>query len=257
MIPTVGVLLALALAVLIGLTLGALGGGGSILTLPLLVHVAGIDTHAAVEMSIAIVGGTSLVGAYLHFRRGQVHRRAVLLFAVAGGIGAYFGSQLTHRVSSHVLMLIFAALMFSVGVVMLKAPQERVPGRKCRPVRCLLVGMVVGLLTGFLGVGGGFLIVPALVVMAGIETRKAMGSSLAIISLNSISGFVGHLNYAALDPKLTLGFLALALLGMRLGMGVADRVSDRRLQQAFAWLVLGMSVAVTLMNLGPLLAGAA
>jgi uncharacterized membrane protein YfcA len=246
---TTGVILALALAALIGVSLGALGSGGSIVTLPVLVYVAGMSVHAAVEMSLAIVGGTSLVGAFLHYRRRQLHVRATVLFAVAGMVGAYFGSNLTHRVPPHVLMLIFALLMLTVGVPMLRAPREKLPGARCRPVRCLAVGAAVGVLTGFLGVGGGFLIVPALVLLAGLETRQAVGTSLAIIALNSLSGFIGHLGFPALDLKLTLAFLAIALLGLGLGVGLAGRLSERSLRRVFASLVLAMSVVIGLANL--------
>jgi uncharacterized membrane protein YfcA len=111
------------------------------------------------------------------------------------------------------------------------------------------VGAAVGVLTGFLGVGGGFLIVPALVLLAGLETRQAVGTSLAIIALNSLSGFIGHLGFPALDLKLTLAFLAIALLGLGLGVGLAGRLSERSLRRVFASLVLAMSVVIGLANL--------
>lgn len=245
---TIAMVLALALAALIGLSLGALGSGGSIITVPLLVYVAGIPAQTAVGMSLAIVGATSLIGAWLHLRLRHFHLRAALLFGVAGGAGAYFGSGLTHRVAPHVLMLLFSALMFVVGVYMLRAPRPNPSGTRCRPVRCLVAGAGVGVLTGFLGVGGGFLIVPALVLMAGLEAKQAVGTSLAIISLNSFSGLAGHAGHGALDPALTLAFLAFALLGLGAGIAVSNRISDRALKRVFAWVVLAVAAAVAATN---------
>lgn len=242
--------LALALAALIGISLGALGSGGSIITLPILVYVAGVPVHAAIGMSIAIVGATSLAGAWLHYRAKHFHGRAVLFFAISGSIGAWFGARLTHLVAAHILMLLFAVLMVAIGALMLRPPREETPpGARCRPLRCLTAGAAVGVLTGFLGVGGGFLIVPALVLLAGLETKQAVGSSLAIISLNSVSGFAGHLGYPLLDLKLTAGFLAVALTGLWFGHRICGRLSDRSLRKVFAVGVLAMGFVIGFVNL--------
>ena len=185
---TGGMVLSLALAVLIGVTLGALGGGGSVLTLPIFVFVAGIPAQEAVAMSMVVVGGTSLFGAVLHWRNGNFHAKAALLFAATGVAGAFGGSFLTHMVSQRVLLGIFAVLMLVTGIAMIRKRVEKSDERRCRIWPCLMIGATVGVLTGFLGVGGGFLIVPALVLFAGIETKAAVGSSLAIIALNSVGG---------------------------------------------------------------------
>lgn len=241
---TTGTVVSLALAVLIGLTLGALGGGGSILTLPVLVFVAGIPAHESVAMSMVVVGGTSLIGAVLHGRKGNFHVKAAFLFAATGIVGAYGGSFLTHLVSQRVLLEIFAALMLGTGIAMVRRRPESEEQRQCRFWPCLLIGAAVGVLTGFLGVGGGFLIVPALVLLAGVETKAALGSSLAIIAVNAVGGLVGQLQQVSLDWWLTLSFLAVALIGMFGGLVVAEKVSGESLSKAFGWFVVVLAVVI-------------
>lgn len=236
--------LALALAALIGASLGLLGSGGSIITLPVLVYVLGIPARQAIAMSLVVVGAVSFVGALLHLRSGQFHLRAVLLLGFTGMVGAYFGSALTHRVPADVLMLLFAGLMLAVGVVMLRRQKFVGHADRCYPLRCLAIGAAVGGLTGFLGVGGGFLIVPSLVLLAGIDAKKAVGASLGIIALNSASGFVGHLRFSDLDWPLTSSFLAVALAGMWLGAALMGRISEDGLRRAFAWSLVAVAVLV-------------
>lgn len=241
---TGGTALSLALAVLIGLTLGALGGGGSVLTLPIFVFVAGIPAQEAVAMSMIVVGGTSLSGAVLHWRKGNFHPKAALLFAATGVIGAYGGSFLTQLVSQRVLLGLFAALMLVTGLAMVRKRSGKKDQRQCRLWPCLLMGAAVGVLTGFLGVGGGFLIVPALVLFAGIETRAAVGSSLAIIALNAVGGLVGQLQQVSINWWLTLSFLGLALVGMFGGLFVAEKVPGESLSKAFGWFVVVLAVVI-------------
>jgi uncharacterized membrane protein YfcA len=236
---------ALAFALLIGITLGTLGGGGSIVTMPILVYVAGIDPKTAVGMSLVIVGGASLIGSYLHYRERNFHGKATILFAVSGVVSAYFGAMFTHLVRPSVLMLCFAALMFAVGALMLVGRPDQ--GGQCQSLtwRCLLAGALVGGLTGFLGVGGGFLIVPALVFTAGIETKKAIGSSLAVIALNSAAGLLGQLRYIHINWRLTLLFLLVSLIGMGAGLAIVRRIPAQKLRFAFACtlIVLGGWIA--------------
>lgn len=241
-------IIALTLALLVGLSLGVLGSGGSIVMLPVLVYVAGVPAQQAVSMSLAIVGGTSIVGAYLHFRQGHYHWKATAIFSLSGVVGAFFGSMLTHLVSQQGLMLLFSGLMLAVAVAMLRGRGDSDHKYECHVLRCVIIGGCVGVLTGFLGVGGGFLIVPALVLFAGIETNKAVGASLAIIAFNSASGIVGHLRHAALDWRLTLLFLAVASIGMMIGTPIATRIPEQRLRIVFAWFVLLAAVAIATMN---------
>lgn len=238
------VALALALAALIGLSLGLLGSGGSIITLPVLVYLMGVEAHDAVPMTLVVVGAVSLVGAALHWRNGHFHARAVVLLGFTGMVGAYFGSELTHRVPANVLMLLFGALMLVVGVLMLRRSELVCDEEHCYPIRCLSIGAAVGALTGFLGVGGGFLIVPALVLLAGIDTKKAVGASLGIIALNSASGLLGQLRFAHLDWTLTAEFLVVALLGMWLGSRAMGRISQAGLRTVFAWSLIAGAVFI-------------
>ena len=174
-------LLALALSTLIGLSLGLLGGGGSILAVPVLVYVAGVDVHTAIGASLGLVGATALVGGLVHARAKRVDLRTAVLFGGAGMAGAPLGAQFTHAVAPRVLMLLFAALMLTVGGLMLRG---RVGSRpvavRPHPLAAPAAGFGVGLLTGFLGVGGGFLIVPALTLLAGLPMHTAVGTSLHV-----------------------------------------------------------------------------
>lgn len=244
-----GLIIALALAILIGLSLGTLGAGGSILTLPILIYLAGISVQKAVGMSLVVVGGTSLLGAVLHYRQGNFHKKATILFSSTGIPGAFFGSKLTHTVSDKVLLLIFAGLMLAAGVAMLRKRSGSEGGPRCHILRCLFVGAAVGVVTGFLGVGGGFMIVPALVLFAGIETKKAIGASLAIITLNAGAGLVGQLRHTSFDWLLALGFLGLALMGMLIGLVVAEKVSGQTLNKSFAWFIIGIALMIGALNI--------
>ena len=246
-----GEIIALLLAVLIGVSLGALGSGGSIVTPPILVYVAGVAPKAAVGMSMAIVGGTSFAGSYFHWRLGNFLPRPALIFGVTGIAGAYLGSTATHLVSSSVLMLLFAGLMLIVGARMLAG--KRLPASSnamCSVYRCIPSGFAVGLVTGFLGVGGGFVIVPALVWFAGLDARRAIGTSLGIIAVNSAAGLAGQLRYTHWDWLLTGEFLACSLIGMGLGIPIARRAPERALHKAFAVAVLGVAVAIGWQTLG-------
>ena len=237
-------ILALFLALAVGLSLGALGGGGAVLTLPILVYVAHISVREAVTISLVVVGGTSLIAFGAQLRRRDFHAKAAALFATTGMLASYFGSALTDAVSEDALLLMFAALMLVVGLAMLRERPERPAAAQCRTWPCIGIGTAVGALTGFLGVGGGFLIVPALVLFAGIETRIAIGTSLAVIAFNAAAGLVGHLRHAELDWRFALSFLAFSLAGMAIGLRVARRVSSAGLRRAFAWLVVALGLSV-------------
>jgi uncharacterized membrane protein YfcA len=240
--------LAVVLAALVGLSLGLLGSGGSIVTLPVLVYVARVPAHQAVGMSLVIVGATSAVGSLVNLRRGAFDLRTGAFFAVTGIVGAFFGAKFTHMVSARVLLLCFGGLMSIVGLRMLLGSQNAPPGRQCRPLRCLVAGVAVGLLTGFLGVGGGFVILPALVLFAGLEMKAAIGTSLAVIAVNSFAGLVGQLHYVQFDWPITLGFLGAALAGMAGGSAVASRISSQALRRAFAASIIVLGVFLLVRN---------
>ena len=242
---------AFLLSTAIGLSLGLLGGGGSILAVPVLVYVAGVAPHQAVPMSLAIVGTTSLLAGGLHHRSGRVSLRAALIFGAAGMLGAYFGAKGTHLVEGHVLLLLFALLMLVVGGWMLAPFAQRLVAshhdtQSHRPhlVLTLLAGLGVGALTGFLGVGGGFLAVPALVLFSRLPISHAVGTSLYVIALNSLAGFIGHLGGTQLALGQTVAFTAAALLGTVVGHRIATRTHPQRLRRAFAVFVLCVGAAI-------------
>jgi uncharacterized membrane protein YfcA len=241
--------LALVLAALIGLSLGLLGSGGSIITLPVLVYVAHIPAQQAVGMSLVIVGGTSALGTLLNLRQGAFDWRAAAFFSVSGMVGAFVGAKFTHLVSAPMLMFLFGALMLVVGIRLLRNGEAKAVAHECRPLRCLAIGIAVGVLTGFLGVGGGFLILPALVLFAGLEMKPAIGTSLAVIAVNCLGGLIGQLRYANFDWRLTLGFLLLAMAGMVAGSALAKKLSAAVLRRGFAGCVVLLGVALAAWNL--------
>ncbi len=240
--------LSLTLAALIGLSLGLLGSGGSIITMPVLVYVAGVSPHQAVGMSLFIVGTTSLLGTAVNLRRGSFDLRAAVFFAVSGILGSYLGARLTHQVPGQVLLLLFGVLMLVAGTRMLMTSPQASPGCVCEPVRCLGIGLAVGLLTGFLGVGGGFVILPALVLFAGLEMKTAVGTSLAVIATNSFAGLIGQLQFVSFQWPLTLAFVGSALLGMFAGLALSTRISSRRLRHSFGWIIILLGAFLVIRN---------
>lgn len=249
---TLSLALALLLIALVGLSLGLLGGGGSILAVPVLVYVAHLAPADAIAMSLLIVGASSVVGGVAHHRAGTVDWRTTGWFA-APGIGmAYVGAGLTRRVPGAVLLAAFAVLMVGVGVWMLvrrrggAAGEAPGPRRAPRRGTTILAGALVGGITGFLGIGGGFLIVPALVAFAGLGMRQAVGTSLVIIAINSAAAFVGHLGEAALHWPLAAAFTVVSVAFVLLGARLGRIIPPEKLRVAFAILVLGVGVAMAL-----------
>lgn len=237
--------LAILGASLIGLSLGLTGAGGSIITLPVLVYLAGLPPKDAVGISLFVVGVAALVGAIQRIRAGEFHGRAALMFALSGMAGAAGGARLTYLVSGQVLMIIFAVLMLAVAVNMLRGSgKETTMLAECKPLRCLLAGLGVGLLTGFIGVGGGFLLMPALVKFARLPMRAATGTSLAVISFNSAAGFISHFGAAPPRWPLALLFAGIAAAGVLVGTSFAGRLPVARLRQAFALMVIAAGTFV-------------
>jgi uncharacterized membrane protein YfcA len=242
-------LAALALSTLIGVSLGLLGGGGSILAVPVLVYVAELEVHAAIAMSLAVVGSTALVGAMFHARAGRVDWKSAALVGGAGMLGAPLGALATHLVAGRVLLLLFAALMLVVGALMLRRRGARAhAAASAHWAAVLAAGFGVGLLTGFLGVGGGFLIVPALTLLVGLPIHVAVGTSLLVIALNSAAGVAGHLRQEAVPLGLTAAFIATSAAGALLGVRLAAGLEPGRLRRAFAVFVLLVGLALLAQN---------
>jgi uncharacterized membrane protein YfcA len=241
----------LMLGFAIGLSLGLMGGGGSILTVPALVYLVGQTPQAAMTTSLAIVGVNSALGAAFHHRQGTLDGRVALIFGSSGMILAYLSAGLAHLFSPAALMVAFAGLMLLVGGLMLRGPQS-LADRSATPPSwgvALASGAGVGLLTGLLGVGGGFLIVPALVMLVGLPMRAAVGTSLVVIAANSLAGFAGHLQTPGFDLRVTLIFILAGLGGTYLGSRLANHLPAARLRQVFATLVTALAFFLLYDNL--------
>ncbi len=250
------IILGLLLAALIGLSLGVMGAGGSILTVPIFVYVLGFGAKEAIASSLLVVGATSLVGAFQHRREGHVRLRITLAFGAFAVAGAYFGSRLAMFLSGDAQLLLFAAVMLAAGTFMLRdgepdeedgsgdAPPARVP------VALLALGAVVGVLTGLVGVGGGFLIIPALVLLARMPMKEAVGSSLLVIAMNSAAAFAGYLGEVEVRWTLVAAFVALAMGGSFAGTYLARFLSGNALQRGFAIFLILMAIFILYENRG-------
>ena len=212
-----------------------------------------VPAQQAVGMSLVIVGGTSVIGSLLHLRRGDFDWRAATLFALSGMVGAFIGAKFTHLISAPVLLLLFGALMLVVGTRMLRKNETDMQPTALPAVALSGAGVAVGVLTGFLGVGGGFLILPALVLFAGLEMKPAIGTSLAVIAVNCFGGLIGQMRYVSLDWRLTLGFLLAAMVGMFVGSALAKHLSSTVLRRGFAWCVVLLGFVLVARNLMVLL----
>ncbi|HSK71607.1 MAG TPA: sulfite exporter TauE/SafE family protein [Pyrinomonadaceae bacterium] len=236
----------------IGLSLGLIGGGGSIITVPVLVYTLNVEAHEAVGMSLAVVGATSLVGAFLHWRRGSFQLKTGLLFGAAGIFGALAGSPLTHLLSPAELLLTFAGLMLVVAILMLRKKPvveiENVSGNLPNLWKALAAGFGVGVLTGFLGVGGGFLIVPALIMFGGLSMKESIGTSLLVIFLNCVAGLAGHASQSHFDWSLTGLVTILAVSGTIAGALLSHRLAAQRLQKVFSVFVFAVALFLIAKN---------
>ncbi len=237
------VLLVLALSVVVGVTLGLLGGGGSILSVPILTYAAGMTTKAAITSSLFLVAVTSLAALVPHARAGRVRWRIGISFGVAGMLGAFLGGQLASLLPGPVLMTAFAAMMLITGIAMLRPrrasePKER---RELPLARITALGFGVGVITGCVGAGGGFVVVPALILLGGLATEAAVGTSLLAIAMSSASGFASHLTTASIDWRLTLAATGAAIVGAMLGGALVGRVPPAALRRYFGGFVLLMA----------------
>ncbi|HEX3160005.1 MAG TPA: sulfite exporter TauE/SafE family protein [Gemmatimonadaceae bacterium] len=238
-------------ALVIGLVLGVLGGGGSILTVPVLAYAVGLPAKQAIATSLPIVGLASLVGAASHWRQGNAALATAVPFGLATMLGAYAGSRLAGLVSGvaqlallGVVMLVAAIAMFRGGI----GPRQPAAAASERPTRLALllgVGVAVGLLTGLVGIGGGFLIVPALVLLASLPMHRAVGTSLVVITMTSAAGFAGYLSQGvAVRWGFLLVFAALAVTGILAGSRMGQRLPQATLKRAFAVFLLFMAAFV-------------
>ena len=245
------------LAAIIGVLLGLLGGGGSVLTLPMLVYVAGLETKEAIASSLFVVGTTSLVGVVVHARAGRVAYSEGAMFGVSGMGGAYLGGRLAHHVPSTVLLVLFAAMMLMTSIAMLRgrgkragevridggaSPAEMGRARAKKALQALVLGFVVGIVSGLVGAGGGFLVVPALSILGGLPMPRAIATSMMVVAMQSLSGFAGHVAHVSLHWDLLAVVTATSIGGSLLGAHLGKRAKPDTLRKAFGWLVLAMGV---------------
>lgn len=247
--------LVVAASLLVGVSLGILGGGGSILTVPILVYLAGQDTKEAIATSLFVVGVTSLAALVPHARARRVRWRTGLFFGAFSMAGAYGGGRLAEYVSGTVLLVAFALMMLATAVAMLSRPrhgrEKTRPAHGELPVRHIAVeGLVVGAVTGLVGSGGGFLVVPALAILGGLPMGIAVGTSLLVIAMKSFAGLAGHLSGVEIDWRLALTVTAAAVAGSLAGGRLAGRIPQDALRKSFGWFVVVMGVFVLVQQLG-------
>jgi uncharacterized membrane protein YfcA len=236
--------LAAALSLVIGLTLGLLGGGGSILTVPILIYALGEEPKRAIATSLLVVGITSAVAAAQHARAGNVLWRVALLFAGGGMVGAFAGGSLAQRVPARALLVLFAMIMYGAAAAMWRGRRGGAasgPVARLPVLRILGQGAAVGAVTGMVGAGGGFLVVPALALLAGLPMPQAVGSSLAVIALQSLAGFLGHVRHVELDYGLAAVVTGAAVVGSFGGAALSGRVRPEVLRRGFAGFVAVMA----------------
>ncbi|MBU8896494.1 sulfite exporter TauE/SafE family protein [Corallococcus sp. H22C18031201] len=249
-------LLGFTLAALIGLSLGLLGGGGSILTVPILVYVLGFDPKQSIAMGLAVVGMTSLVGAASHWRKGNVRLRASLPFAALTMAGTYAGARFSVHVPGVLQLVLFAIIMLVAAFFMFRNSRadaaqgaERAEGGRPGNIPLLVLSALgVGSITGLVGVGGGFLIVPTLVLLLGLPMKQAVGTSLLVIALNSFVGFAGYLGHVVVPWGYLAGFTAVAVVGILVGTWASHFVSQASLKRAFSVFLVVMGAGILMKN---------
>lgn len=240
--------LTIALAGVVGILLGLMGGGGSILTVPLLMYVGGMGARAAIGVSLLVIGVSSIAALVPHAIAGDVRWRVGAIFGGAGMIGAFLGARVAGFIPEAFLIGGFGVMMVFTAVALFRcrtcdgdeADQGKAPaGGK---VRLMLQGLGVGLLTGMVGVGGGFIIVPTLTLFSRLPTRAAVGTSLMVISLSSLAGFTGHAAAFNTDARFVAGLIGACATGSVIGSVFADRIPQRILRRGFAAMVMAVAV---------------
>ncbi len=244
------------LAIGIGLSLGLIGGGGSVLAVPTLIYILGLPTSTAIAMSLIVVSIVSLIGIIPHWKQGNVNWKIALNFTPPAMLGAFLGARLgalpwisdtIQLVSFAVVMLIASYLMISKSKSPLHqkdAPKKHNSHSQSLPIAIALSGFGVGILTGFVGVGGGFAVIPALVLLGDIPMKKAVGTSLLIIAFNSTTGFLGYLDRVTIDWMLMISFATAAILGVLAGASLSKIISGAKLQTAFGYFLIAIAILI-------------
>ncbi|NVJ85583.1 MAG: sulfite exporter TauE/SafE family protein [Algoriphagus sp.] len=250
-------------AILIGVSLGLIGGGGSILTVPVLVYILNIDPVLATAYSLFVVGTTSLVGAGNYMRQGLVDYKTAIVFAIPSFIAVFLTRkflvpwlpdplfsigemEITKNVG---IMVFFAIIMLAASYSMIKGKKKGSEEEENGEVKfnipmIALEGSVVGVITGIVGAGGGFLIIPALVLLARLPMKLAVGTSLLIIAAKSLIGFLGDLGNQTIDWQMLLIFTGLSVIGIFIGSTLSKKINDKALKKGFGWFVLIMGIYI-------------
>lgn len=248
-------------SIVMGLSLGLIGGGGSILTVPILVYLFHVNPVISTAYSLFVVGLTSAVGSFSHFKKGNIHLKTAFIFGIPSIMAVYavrkfvvpiipdpvFSIENIIISKDLFVMILFAVLMVVASISMIKKSKtitdENKPIKYNLPL-IFVEGLIVGGITGFVGAGGGFLIIPALVLFAGLPMKQAVGTSLLIIAMKSLIGFTGDLGTQVLDFKFMLMFSAFATIGIIIGSYVSKYISNERLKPAFGWFVMVMGIYI-------------
>lgn len=256
------ILIGFAAAVLIGVSLGLIGGGGSILTVPVLVYILGVDPVLATAYSLFVVGSTSLVGAGTYMKKGLVNYKTAIVFAIPSFIAVFLTRKFLVPALPDPLFTVGEAIvtknigiMVFFAIIMLAASFSMIRNKKCvdcdenEPVKfnlpmIALEGSVVGLITGIVGAGGGFLIIPALVLLARLPMKMAVGTSLLIIAAKSLIGFLGDVSTQTIDWQMLLIFTGLSIVGIFIGSALSKKINEKVLKTGFGWFVLIMGIYI-------------
>ncbi|WP_225975421.1 sulfite exporter TauE/SafE family protein [Panacibacter ginsenosidivorans] len=256
-------------AILIGISLGLIGGGGSILTIPVLVYLFGVQPLLATGYSLFIVGSTSLVGAVKNYRKGNVNIKTALTFSIVSTITVLVTRKfLLHIIPDNLFtimgyaitkslmtMLLFAVVMMIAAVKMIVGTQPKdCPecAEKFQPGKIIYSGLGIGLLTGLLGAGGGFLIIPALIFLFHLSVKQAIGTSLLIIAINNLLGFTGDIFHTTINWGLLLSVTALAVAGIFIGSKLGEKIHGEKLKKGFGWFVLIMGIYIIIKEIAGL-----
>lgn len=240
---------ALLLSVLVGVALGMLGGGGSILTLPILLYVLGMEEKVAIATSLLVVGITSIAAVISHARAGNVDWRTAAAFAAAGATGAFLGGLGSELVPGAWLVRGFLLMMVGTGVAMLRGRRDVEATTAFSLPKALVTGVTIGAVTGLVGAGGGFVIVPALVLVGGLPMKRAVGTSLVVIAVQTLSGFVGHAMHVPVDYGTAGAVTVAAVLGSVGGGALAAKVPAPALRKGFGIFVLAMAAYMAMRQL--------
>lgn len=244
---------------LVGIIMGLIGGGGSILTIPILVYLFAVSPTLAISYSLFIIGFTSLAGAASYLRKGLVDAKTAGLFGSASVTTVFLMRKLVIPILPNIFFTIGSFtvthamfVMVMLAILMVAASVSMIRNRKPstdntgypKPQKLVLFGILIGLVTGFLGAGGGFLLIPALVLIMKLPMRRAVGTSLFIVSLNSLIGFLGDIGRHPIDWELVSTITAIAIAGIFIGGNLAARIPGRKLKTAFGWFVLIMGICI-------------